>query len=142
MNWIINTWNGLSLLSKFLILFLLAWGIWELINYFRRKNAAESLSNEEFNENIRKAQVIDVREYDEFKAGHILGARSIPYTEIRQRYVELRDDQPIYLYEDGSLLAYKAAIVLKKKGFDDLYVLADGYQGWDGRIKRNRKPLN
>lgn len=141
MNWLTNIWNNFSLFTKFLILFLLAWGIWELINYFRRKNAATALSNEEFNHNIRKAQVIDVRERDEFKAGHILGARSIPYTEIRQRYTELRYDQPIYLYEEGSILAYKTAIFLKKKGYTDLYVLDDGYHGWDGRIKRDRKPL-
>lgn len=142
MNWLVNTWNNLSGFTKILLIFVLAWMIWEIINHFRRKNAAESLSNDEFNKDIRKAQVIDVREHDEFKAGHILGARNIPYTEIRQRFAELRDDQPIYLYEEGSLLAYKAAIFLKKKGFTDLYVLEDGYQGWDGRIKRDRKPLN
>lgn len=118
---------------------LLLWGIWELIQYFRRRNAATALDSEEFKENIRKVQLIDVREKDEFDAGHILGARNIPFYEIKQRHLELRKDQPIYLYEDGKYAAYRAAIQLKKNGFEDLYILKDGYKNWEGRIKRNKK---
>ena len=87
---------------------------------------------------LRRVQLIDVRDRDEYNAGHILGARNIPSFELKQRYVELRKDQPIYLYEDGKYAAYRAAIQLKKLGYSDLYVLKDGYKNWDGRIKRNR----
>lgn len=138
MNAIVNFWQNLSLFTQTLLIFLLVWGIWELINYFRRKNAAEKITEYEFTQNMRRSQIIDVREHDEYKAGHILGARSIPYPELRQRYLELRKDQPIYLYEDGEILAFKAAIFLKKKDFKDLYVLEGGYQDWTGRIKSNR----
>lgn len=117
---------------------LILWGIWELIQYFRRRNAATALESEEFKKNLRKAQLIDVREKDEFDVGHILGARNIPFYEMKQRYIELRKDQPIYLYEDGKYSAYRAAIQLKKHGFEDLYVLKDGYKNWEGRIKRNK----
>lgn len=117
---------------------LILWGIWELIQYFRRKNAATALDSEEFKENIRKVQLIDVREKDDYDVGHILGARNIPFYEMKQRHVELRKDQPIYLYEDGKYTAYRAAIQLKKNGFEDLYVLKDGYKNWEGRIKRNK----
>lgn len=118
---------------------LLLWGIWESVQYFRRKNAATALDSEDFKKNLRKVQLIDVREKDEYDVGHILGARNIPFYEIKQRYVELRKDQPIYLYEDGKYAAYRAAIQLKKNGFEDLYVLKDGYKNWEGRIKRNKK---
>lgn len=117
---------------------LLLWGIWELVQYFRRKNAATALDSEEFKKNIRKVQLIDVREKDEFDVGHILGARNIPFYEMKQRHAELRKDQPIYLYEEGKHTAYRAAIQLKKNGFEDLYVLKDGYKNWEGRIKRNK----
>lgn len=125
--------------TQLLWLALIVWGIWELVQYFRRKNAATALENEEFKKDLRRVQLIDVRDRDEYDAGHILGARSIPFYEIKQRYVELRKDQPIYLYEDGKYAAYRAAIQLKKQGFEDLYVLKDGYKNWDGRIKRNKK---
>ena len=118
--------------------FIILWGIWEIIQYFRRKKAATGLEKEEFKKDIRRAQLLDVRNRDDYDVGHILGARNIPYFEVKQRHVELRRDQPIYLYEDGEHMAYRAAIELKKHGFEDLYVLKDGYQEWDGRIKRNK----
>lgn len=123
---------------KILWTLLILWGIWELIQYFRRKRSATALEIEEFKEDIRKAQVIDVRSKDDYDVGHILGARNIPYFELKQRHVELRKDQPIYLYEEHEYSAYRAAIELKKHDFEDLYVLKGGYEGWDGRIKRNK----
>lgn len=128
----------MGMFTKILLLIVIIWGGWELIQYFRRKNAATILTPEEFKENIRKTQLIDVREKDEYKSEHILGARNIPYMELKQRYHELRHDQPIYLYDATEYFAAKAAIVLKKKGFNELYVLEGGYENWDGRIKRSK----
>lgn len=124
--------------TKLLWLVLIIWGLWELIQYFRRRDAATALENEEFNQNLRRVQLIDVRNRDDYDVGHILGARNIPSYEIKQRHVELRKDQPIYLYEDGKNAAYSAAIQLKKQGFTDLFVLKDGYRNWNGRIKSNK----
>lgn len=121
---------------------LIVWGIWELIQYFRRRNSATALESEEFKKDLRKKQLIDVREKDEFDAGHILGARNIPFFEMKQRYVELRKDQPIYLYEAGTYAAYRAAIELRKHGFEDLFILKGGYENWEGRIKRNKKKID
>lgn len=130
--------SNMSPITLFLWAGLIIWGIWEIIQYFRRKNAATALENDEFRKNMRKVQLVDVREHDEFQAAHILGARNIPFFELKQRHVELRKDQPIYLYEDGKYAAYRAATQLKKEGFENLYVLKDGFKNWDGRIKRNR----
>lgn len=128
----------MPLFFKILWVMLVLWGIWELIQYFRRKNSATALEKEEFRKNIRKVQLIDVREVADFDVGHILGARNIPYLELEQRHVELRKDQPIYLYEDGEYAAYRSAIKLKKLGYEDLIILKDGYENWDGRIKRKK----
>lgn len=135
---IINFIRNMNTFTKVLWIGLILWGIWELIQLYRRRKAAEALENSEFKKNLRKKQLIDVREKDEFDAGHILGARSMPFYEIKQRHIELRKDQPIYLYEDGTYAAYRAAIELKKQGFEDLYVLKGGYENWDGRIKKNK----
>lgn len=131
--------SNMSTFSKLLWVALIAWGIWEIVQYYRRKNSATALENEEFKEDLRRVQLIDIRERDEYNAGHILGARNIPIYELKQRHVELRKDKPIYLYGDGSYGAYRAAIELRKHDFDDLYVLKDGYKNWDGRIKRNKR---
>ena len=140
-NGIKNFISNMSTFALILWIILILWGIWELIQYFRRKRSAVALESEEFKKDLRKKQLIDVREKDEFDAGHILGARNIPFFEIKQRYVELRKDQPIYLYEAGTYAAYRAAIELRKHGFEDLFVLKGGYDNWEGRIKRNKKKL-
>lgn len=130
-----DTWTIVTIL---LWVGIIGWGIWELVQYFRRKNAATALDNDEFRTDMRRAQIIDVRGKDEYAAGHVLGARNIPYMEMKQRFVELRKDQPIYLYDEKTTLSYRAALLLKKKGFDNLHVLKGGYKEWDGKIKRKK----
>ncbi len=138
MDTFVNAIKNMSTFSKVLWIGLFIWAIWEIVQYYRRKNSATALDNESFNQNLRKVQLIDVRERDEFNAGHILGARNMPLFELKQRYTELRKDSPIYLYEDGTYAAYRAAIILKKNGYSDIYVLKDGFKNWEGRIKRNK----
>lgn len=117
---------------------LIIWGGYELIQYFRRKNAAQDLSPDEFKKDMRRSQIIDVREKDEFAAGHILGARNIPYVQMKQRLGEIRKDQPIYLYDEKNALSRRASLLLKKEGFTDIFRLKDGYKNWDGKIKRKK----
>lgn len=130
--------NGWTVFTIILWIGIIGWAIWELIQYFRRKNAATIVSKEEFKENMRKAQVVDVRGKDDFDAGHILGARNIPYLQMKQRANELRKDQPIYLYDEKKTLSARSAIILKKQGYQNLYVLKGGYADWDGKIKRKK----
>ncbi|EXJ22455.1 Rhodanese-like domain protein [Alkalibacterium sp. AK22] len=127
-----------TLITIILWIGIIAWGIWELVQFFRRKKAATVLSNEEFKQDMRKAQIVDVRGKDEFDAGHILGARNIPYMQLKQRAGELRKDQPIYLYDDKKTISFRSALLLQKKGFENLYILKDGYSKWDGKIKRKK----
>lgn len=109
--------------------------IYTLINAFRLKKAVTSLNEEEFKKGYRKAQLIDVRELKEFEGGHILGARNLPSTQLRNRYRELRTDQPVYLYCQSGTRSSRAALFLKKKGYDQLYQLEGGYKKWNGKIK-------
>lgn len=133
-----DIWTVVTIL---LWVFIITWGIWELIQYFRRKNAATALENDEFRQNMRRAQIVDVRGKDDYNVGHILGARNIPYMQLKQRMGELRNDLPVYLYEDKKTLSYRAALILKKNGFEQLYVLKGGYSEWDGKIKK-KKTIN
>ncbi|WP_283678325.1 rhodanese-like domain-containing protein [Lentilactobacillus sp. Marseille-Q4993] len=120
-----------------LISLLLGWLIYDLIQNYRARNAATYLSNEDFRAGMRKAQVIDLREKNNFKAGHILGARNMPYSTIRNFYGQLRTDLPVYLYDQGKAMSKRAAIFLKKKGYKEIYLLKTGYQNWDGKEKKS-----
>ncbi|MBM6614220.1 rhodanese-like domain-containing protein [Desemzia sp. RIT804] len=119
--------------------FIIAWGVYELVQYFRRKNASVELPQEDFSKRLRKVQLVDIREKDEFDAGHILGARNVPYSMLKQRITDFRKDQPIYLYDDNQTISKRAALKLRKAGYTDLYTLKGGYKKWTGKIKRKAR---
>lgn len=89
--------------------------VYALVNALRFKKAVTTLTQEEFIEGYRKAQLIDVREPKEFDGGHILGARNVPTSQLRQRYKEIRPDKPVYLYCQNAGRSARAAMLLKKK---------------------------
>lgn len=93
------------------------------------------LTQEEFIQGYRKAQLIDVREPNEFEGGHILGARNIPLTQLKMRLQEIRTDKPVYLYCQGSSRSGRAAQILYKHGCRDIYRLKGGFKKWTGKIK-------
>lgn len=118
---------------------IIIWGIYELVQYFRRKNAAVELPQEDFSKRLRKVQLVDVREKDDFDAGHILGARNVPYSMLKQRITDFRKDQPIYLYDENQTISRRAALKLRKAGYTELYTLKGGYKKWTGKIKRKAR---
>ncbi|MDQ0213846.1 rhodanese-related sulfurtransferase [Oikeobacillus pervagus] len=109
--------------------------IYSLFTYFYQKKIVKTLSEEEFKAGYRKAQLIDVREPNEFDAGHILGARNIPLSQMKMRMKEIRPDKPVYLYCQTSMRSGRAAQTLYRKGYRDLYLLEGGFKKWSGKIK-------
>jgi rhodanese-related sulfurtransferase/DNA-binding transcriptional ArsR family regulator len=63
--------------------------------------------------------VLDVRPADEFQAGHLPGARSIPVAELEARLSELRTDQEIVAYCRGPYCVYadEAVELLTARGY-------------------------
>jgi rhodanese-related sulfurtransferase len=110
--------------------------IYSIITYVFQRKIVKTLTEEEFRAGYRKAQLIDVREPDEYAAGHILGARNIPLSQLRMRMKELRQDQPIYLYCQNTLRSGRAAQMLYRKGYRDLYQLKGGFKRWTGKVKK------
>ncbi|KPN96092.1 rhodanese-like domain-containing protein [Lysinibacillus sp. ZYM-1] len=108
------------------------------LNALRLKKAVTNLNQEQFIEGYRKAQLIDVREQKEFDAGHILGARNVPSTTLRQRYKEIRPDLPVYLYCQNTGRSSRAALFLKKRGYNQIYQLQGGFKTWTGKIKAKK----
>jgi rhodanese-related sulfurtransferase len=81
------------------------------------------------NENPR-ARLIDVREQNEFAAGHIRGAEWIGKGVI-ERDIEARHpdrDEPLYLYCGGGFRSAIAADNLQKMGYTDVYSVDGGWR--------------
>jgi rhodanese-related sulfurtransferase len=60
--------------------------------------------------------IIDVREPEEFEAGHVPGARLIPLPELRRRWREIPPDRPIVTYCGVGQRAYYANRILRANG--------------------------
>lgn len=75
--------------------------------------------------------LLDVRPQDEFDAGHLPYARSIPITELKNRLKDLPKSKTIVAYCRGPycLFAKDAVQLLRSKGFK-AEPLKDGVQDW------------
>ncbi|AZV44359.1 MULTISPECIES: rhodanese-like domain-containing protein [Peribacillus] len=119
-----------------LLIFIVIVVAYSLFTWFRQKRAVTPLTQEEFIAGYRKVQLIDVREPNDFENGHILGARNIPLTQLKTRLVEIRPDKPVYLYAQSEIVSGRAALLLKKKGYKELFHLKGGFRMWTGKIKK------
>jgi len=75
--------------------------------------------------------VLDVRPAEEYEAGHIPGALSVPLDQLQEILAKLPDDQEIVAYCRGPycVLAVKAVEVLRAKGFNAIR-LEESVQDW------------
>ena len=75
--------------------------------------------------------VLDVRPLAEYIAGHIAGARSVPFTELRRRLRGVRKDQEIVAYCRGPFCVYADDAVreLRRRGYNARR-LEEGFPEW------------
>jgi rhodanese-related sulfurtransferase len=89
--------------------------------YYESQDALEPLSARELRQRLADGDIvlIDVRPIEEYRAGHIPGARSIPVEELEQRLSELPRDREIVAYCRGPfcLFSVEAIGLLHKSGF-------------------------
>lgn len=67
------------------------------------------------------AQLVDVRTPEEYRAGHVAGARNIPVHELGSRLTELAKDKPVVLYCRSGARSSSAARLLGQAGFQAVH---------------------
>jgi NADPH-dependent 2,4-dienoyl-CoA reductase/sulfur reductase-like enzyme/rhodanese-related sulfurtransferase len=93
-------------------------------------------------EKISKSDMlVDVRNREEYLAGHIAGAVNIPVDELRTRMDELPQDRQIHIYCEAGLRGYLAQRILKQNGYDHVLNLSGGYKLWKSCIAAASKPV-
>ena len=87
---------------------------------------------EEYKETANAA-LIDVREPNEYKAGHIPGAKNIPLSEIET--ISIDKNQLLYVYCLRGARSRKAVSILKKKGYMNVISIG-GIKRYRGELQR------
>ncbi len=78
-----------------------------------------------------KALLIDVREINEWDAGHIDGAQHLPLSKLMQGFhSDLSLDTDIILYCQKGIRSQQAAHILKEQGYLNIQHMAGGYANW------------
>jgi rhodanese-related sulfurtransferase len=102
----------------------------------------DAVGRDELIARLRKGDIVlvDVRPAEEFAAGHIRGARSIPIDELEDRLAELPADREVVAYCRGPFCAYAHEAVrhLSASG-RQARRLEDGWPEWKLAAKRSRK---
>lgn len=90
--------------------------------FFGRTDDLTSLGASELARLVERGEVVllDVRPREEFEAGHLDGAVSIPHRELVRRLRELPKDRPVVAYCRGPYCVFAATAVkeLRARGFD------------------------
>ena len=101
--------------------------------FFASSAVLEAVDRKTLLARVRKGEVtlLDVRPTDEYEAGHIAGAMSIPLAELKQRLAEVPKGQEIVAYCRGPycVLAAQAVELLQQHGFQAVR-LEDGVADW------------
>ena len=101
--------------------------------YLKDRNALEAITCSELRRRIRNgnAVVLDVRPAQEYAAGHIAGARSIPVAELRTRIKEVPKKRLVVAYCRGPycVFADQAVGILRDAGYE-AFRLEGGFPEW------------
>lgn len=104
--------------------------------YLQRRNALEAVAGTELVRRVRSGAVtvIDVRPAEEYQAGHIPGARSIPISELEERLQEIPRDREVVAYCRGPycVMAIQAVDLLRSKGIA-AHRMEQGVADWRAR---------
>ncbi len=85
--------------------------------------------------NKEDAVVVDLRQRDDFRKGHIAGSVNLLPTEIKANNLgelEKHKDKPIIVVDGSGMQAQEPATALNKAGFERVFVLKEGVAGWSG----------
>lgn len=86
----------------------------------------------------KNVQLVDVRTAEEFREGHIKGAKNIDFfaDDFLKHFRSFDKDEPLYLYCRTGNRSAKASKQLSEAGFKHIIDLEGGYKAWKAAGKK------
>ncbi len=98
------------------------------------RKSGKSVSPQQLSDLVNKQDgiVVDLRDANEFRLGHIVGAINIPFRDLEKRSAELNEqkNKPVIVVCKIGQNAGSASKQLKAQGFETVFKLAGGISEW------------
>ncbi|HQT03645.1 MAG TPA: rhodanese-like domain-containing protein [Thiotrichales bacterium] len=91
------------------------------------------------------AFILDVRSIDEFRSGHLTGAKNLSVADLPSKLdsLEAHKSGPTIVYCESGMRSARACGILRKAGFEQLHNLSGGISAWRGAnlpiVKQGKK---
>ncbi len=119
--------NHYVLVSAFFVL-------WAVFFSLESRRGGQSVSPQQATNMVNRedARIVDLRDADEFRQGHIAGSVNIPMSQLAERIAELdkHKDNPVILVCKMGTSASLAGRQLRARGFARVARMQGGIQGW------------
>ena len=116
----------------FIVAVVLVSGVMLAVPALRKGRGGKGLSTAEAIQliNQRQGVWVDVRPTEQFRAGHIAQARSLPAAEVEQKASSLPKNKPLLLVCETGRDSNRIAARLRTQGFAEVSVLEGGMRAW------------
>ncbi|OZI41915.1 rhodanese-like domain-containing protein [Bordetella genomosp. 4] len=116
----------------FIVAVVVVSGIMLAVPALRKGRGGKGLSTAEAIQliNQRQGVWVDVRPAEQFRAGHIAQARSLPAAEVEQKASALPKNKPLLLVCETGRDSNRIAARLRTQGFAEVSVLEGGMRAW------------
>ncbi|MGH7519367.1 MAG: MBL fold metallo-hydrolase [Gemmatimonadales bacterium] len=78
----------------------------------------------------RQSLLVDVREPEEYLAGHVPGALNMPQADLASRLDELPRDRPLMIICQSGMRSLRSAQFLRQAGFEQVATVTGGTSAW------------
>ena len=87
-------------------------------------------------QNMRGAILLDVRDEEEYRRGHVPGSKNLPLMQLEDVNLFVKNkDIPVFVYCQSGSRSYEAVNILKRMGYRKVKSLG-GITSYQGRLER------
>ncbi|MCT4781949.1 MULTISPECIES: rhodanese-like domain-containing protein [Exiguobacterium] len=103
--------------------------------WWSKRSSVKTVSTGELKRKIseeQNIQLLDVREPQEYRGGHIQQAKNVPLSGFLRAHAQYpkEKDRPVYVICQSGMRSQRAAVMLQKAGYTDVYSVKGGMSFW------------